>query len=129
MAQNTQLDAFMLAIAFEDMIKPETTLPEQFQRLWNGAHSPTPECALMHAILLQACDDLCRFRRGAPRATRRIHDEALRWFASEDRTWVFSFRNVCDVLDLSPALVRAVLKIGSWGAASPSRRTAPDAAA
>jgi hypothetical protein len=129
MARNTLLRPRMRAIAFEDVIDPETTLPEQFQRLWHGTPSTTPECLLMYAVLLQACDDLRKSGRGSPRVARRLHDEALRWFASDNRTWAFSFLNVCDALGLSPLLLRAVLKITPTPAARPPRHITSSAAA
>ena len=43
-----------------------------------------------------------------PRA-RRLFVEASEWIAADDRTWPFSFVNVCDALDLSASRVRSVI--------------------
>ncbi len=36
-------------------------------------------------------------------------EDALAWFASDDRLWPFSFLNICDVLDLDAHWLRARL--------------------
>ena len=60
---------------------------------------------LFAAILEDAIDV---YRRGHPRGRggRRLLTETERWFASENRTWPFSYRNVCDALDIDGVSLR-----------------------
>jgi len=72
-----------------------------------------PERRLRAAVLEEAlhCLHLRAVRAGTsgPRWRSSVRDEAVRWFASDDRRWPFSFLNLCDALDLDPAVVRARL--------------------
>ena len=40
---------------------------------------------------------------------------AFEWFMRGDRTWAFSFLNVCDSLELDPAAVRQVMGLPASG--------------
>jgi len=62
----------------------------------------------------EALIELAGTRVAAPsplRAQHRNRQELLAWFASPDRSWPFSFENICDAIDLDPAQVRAGLRI------------------
>ena len=100
----------MLAIQSEELLKPETILPAQFQRMWCGTRKATPERALHMAVLQQALEDLRTYhhRRGAQ--ARRLYREAYQWVASDDRSWPCSFLNVCDLLGLCAGALRAELR-------------------
>src|SRR5262249_54565754 len=87
----------------------ETVLPIQFQRLWHGSATTTPERTLAISVLCQAADDLLRYRYARRRRPQRLYAEAYTWVASDDRRWPYSFLNLCDALYLSPAVVRAEL--------------------
>ena len=60
---------------------------------------------LMAAILEDAID-IYRTRRTRGRGGRRLITETERWFASENRKWPFSYRNVCDALDIDGVALR-----------------------
>jgi hypothetical protein len=82
--------------------------PAQFRDLWHGdGHSPERELAA--AVLDAAAADLQKYRYSRGRRRQRIYWQAYQWVASEDRTWPFSFVNVCEFLRLSPAALRARL--------------------
>lgn len=108
----------MLAIQSEELLKPETILPAQFQRMWCGTRKTTPERALLMAVLQQALEDLRNYeeRRGAH--ARRLYREAYQWMASDERCWPFSFLNLCDLLGLSAGALRAELLRSSERAAA-----------
>lgn len=96
------------AIAYEESVTPELTLPVQFQSLWHGtAHASTPERALATSVLWQALNDLQKFRYARWRRRQRLYMEAYRWVASNDRSWPYSFLNICDALGLSADALRA----------------------
>lgn len=64
--------------------------------------SVVPERALMVAVLTDAlsCASATDSALAAP---------AHAWITSDDRAWPYSFRNICEVLDLNPAVLRAAL--------------------
>ena len=66
----------------------------------------TPQYDLAVSILNQARRDLRRFT-GVTQATKReLYLNAYDWVVSDSRRWPFSFRNVCEMLSLSPEDVR-----------------------
>ena len=84
-----------------------------------------PEVALAKGVLTQARRDLRRFRTARDEIGREIYADARSWIASDDLWWPYSFLNVCEVIGLSPALLRKELLGGAqlnWS--SQSRRIA-----
>ena len=67
-----------------------------------------PEQRLMLAML---SDALATVRRRAMPGSRRRRDEALAWFAADDREWPFSFVNVCRSTDIDASKMRRALRI------------------
>ena len=70
---------------------------------------PTPEVALAKGVLVQAKQDLRRFRDAPDRVGREMYRDAYSWVASNDFTWPYSFINVCEVLGMSPEVLRVEL--------------------
>jgi len=96
-------------ILLEDMLKPEATLPIQFHEIWHGNRPLTPERALIVVVLWQAAADLQKYRFALRRKQQRLYMEAYKWVASDDRSWPYSFVNLCEALKLSPEYLRAEL--------------------
>lgn len=65
--------------------------------------STTPHRKLMAAVLQAALDDV---RDAAARTN------ALAYLESSDRSWPFSFENLCEALDMNAADVRRQLMVG-----------------
>ena len=61
---------------------------------------------LAAGILSQAKADLRRFRSSKRALGRELYQDAHSWVVSEDHSWPLSFRNVCQLLELSPEGVR-----------------------
>ena len=57
-------------------------------------------------ILKQAALDLRRFHGGTSAVEREFYLDAYRWVMSDDCSWPFSFLNVCQLLKLSPEILR-----------------------
>lgn len=72
---------------------------------------------LMAAVLEAAIAELQQSRRvsalGWNRRRERPDAETLRWFASRDRWWPYSFENICDGLGLDAGQIRRRLGIVS----------------
>ncbi|MBI3769474.1 MAG: hypothetical protein HY271_13425 [Deltaproteobacteria bacterium] len=84
-------------------------LPVQHADLCRRSEPVQPERRLMLAVL---SDAIVLFQTRGPQLTqRRDLEDAKRWILSDDRTWPFSFVNVCDTLGIAfEPLRRALLK-------------------
>lgn len=60
-------------------------------------------------VFKQAKQDLRLFHRARIPRERELYSDAYSWVISEDAEWPFSFRNVCQLLDLSPEETRQEL--------------------
>lgn len=89
-------------------LSPVCLRPSQFRDLW-GRPWPSGERKLAAAVIECALQDL-RSHRHAPSGPRqRSYVRAYQWVATDDRQWPFSFVNVCDLLQLDAAALRAQL--------------------
>jgi hypothetical protein len=71
--------------------------------------SSGPEVALAKGVLVQAKQDLRRFRKAPDRVGREMYRDAYSWVAANDFDWPYSFLNVCEALGLSPEGLREEL--------------------
>jgi hypothetical protein len=102
------------------LFQPDTLLPTQyFDRMRRRRTEYDGERRLMIAVLEDAVD-VYRKQHGAqdPRG-RVLFEEAAEWIESTDQTWIFSFENICDVLDIDSAYVRRGLHALKRRAARP----------
>ena len=93
----------------DDILIPEAALPAQFDDIWHKTRAITPERALALAVLWESILDLDKYRFATRRRQQRLYWEAYDWITSDDRSWPFSFANLCDQLGLSVEPVRARL--------------------
>jgi len=90
--------------------EPDTLLPIQFAGRTGSRRSQVGEFRLMSAILEDAVD-MYRKHADADRGRKlELFDEAEAWIESTDHTWVFSFQNICDMLDLDADYLRTGLR-------------------
>lgn len=84
----------------------DAVLPEQFCRPQSGADIRGGEAALMRAVLddALACFQKQFVTKG--RRAQRLAKEAEEWFFNDDPHWLFSFVNICAVLDFDPEYLR-----------------------
>lgn len=82
---------------------------DEFEATFRRTVGAAPERLLMLAILEDAIACLRRYARARDARGRRTFADAAAWLGSDDRTWIFSFRAICDVLEIdAPTLRRAV---------------------
>lgn len=94
---------------------PAILLPEQFFGEGPEVARMLPDQRLGFAVLELAVFD---FQRGVAAGGGRILREVERWLFSDDVSWAFSFRNLCDALDVdAPSLRR---RLHRWRAARAS---------
>ena len=89
---------------------PVQIVPAQFFDGTPARHVPSGIRALMVAILEDAIDVYLKHRGAVLRDKRTLYLRARRWFASEDRSFVFSFLRVSEALGLDPQLIRKALR-------------------
>ncbi|MCX8071972.1 MAG: hypothetical protein N3C12_05920 [Candidatus Binatia bacterium] len=70
----------------------------------------SPEQRLMLAILEDAVYTVLKHAGTRNRRAQRLVREAEKWMALTDRSWIFSFENICAVLGLEADVVRARLR-------------------
>ena len=89
-----------------DLFQPDTLLPSQFFDRVRRRSEHDPERRLMIAVLEDAVD-VYRKQAGAnDQRGQQLFSEAEEWIEDADRTWLFSFQNICDVLDLDADYLR-----------------------
>ena len=71
--------------------------------------SATGQRELAAGILKQAAYDLRRFNGATSAPERELYLDAFSWITSDDCAWPFSFLNVCQLLNLTPDVVRMEL--------------------
>lgn len=67
------------------------------------------ERQLLLAVLVDALQSYRRCRRATDSDARRLFEETRAWFASTERSTLFSFGVICDALELDPEYVRRIL--------------------
>ena len=89
-----------------ELFQPDTLLPSQFFDRTRRRSEHDGERRLMIAVLEDAVD-VYRKQAGAgdPRG-EQLFREAEAWIEDPDRTWLFSFQNICDVLDIDAGYLR-----------------------
>ena len=78
---------------------------EMVEALADGA----PQAALARGVLIQAKQDLRKFRGAQDSIGSELYQDAFSWVASDDSAWPYSFRNVCQALGLRPEMLRQEL--------------------
>lgn len=68
-----------------------------------------PEGRLMLAVLANAINSYVRNKTKESRKARRLFLETEVWFQSKEAWWLYSFENICDVLDINAGAVRKAL--------------------
>jgi hypothetical protein len=96
---------------FGGLFQPDTLLPSQFFDRMRRRSEHDGERRLMIAVLEDAVD-VYRKQAGAkdPRG-QELFQAAEVWIEDTDRTWLFSFQNICDVLDIDAEYLRGGLRL------------------
>ncbi|HXJ36489.1 MAG TPA: hypothetical protein VMS22_20835 [Candidatus Eisenbacteria bacterium] len=104
----------------QELFQPDTLLPSQyFDRIRRRA-SFDGERRLMVAILEDAVDVYRKQVGARDRKRHQLFEDAEAWIESADKSWIFSFENICDVLGIEAAYVRKGLR--AWKARAGGER-------
>lgn len=105
------------------LTQPTAYMPAQHFDLTPGRQVPPGIRRLMAAILEDAINVYRSHADATANDRRRLHAQARRWLASDDTTWVFSFRRITEALGIEPHGVRRRLRVRP--AFMPSRPPSP----
>lgn len=92
------------------LFEPDTLLPSQFFATMAKRTPQQAEYRLVVAVLQDAVECFQKHLVARDHKARQLFDDAALWLASDDRTWPYSFLNICDLLGLNPHYVRNGLR-------------------
>lgn len=92
------------------LFEPDVLLPAQFFAAFRREGGLERERLLMLAVLEDAVDCYQKYAHSRDPRGRQMFDEAREWVTSSDRSWLFSFENICDTLEISAEYVRRGLR-------------------
>ena len=80
------------------------------------------ERELMLAVLSDAIECYWKYQKSAKRSALRLYQDAKNWIFAERDSLPFSFKVVCETLDLDPGYIRrGILAVGRTAPAGESR--------
>ena len=101
----------MVSDTFAHLLQPDTLLPSQYFAALRRKGAHEPERRLVTAVLQDAVDCFQKHLRARDRKARQLYLDAEEWICSEDRSWPFSFENVCDLLQINAEYLRSGLMV------------------
>lgn len=108
------------------LFEPDVLLPNQYFAAFRRGRAVEGERRLMLAVLEDAVDSYRKYALARDPREQACFLEAREWFVSDDRSWLFAFENVCDVLEMEPDYLRSGLdKWRQQLTAAAMRRTEP----
>jgi len=111
---------FILMPSLLDHLSPDLTLPEQYFASQLNDDAMGPERALMYAVLKDGIRCFYKHAGASQLRYRRMSDEAETWIAEDCWEYPFSFRTVCDMLNIDGVALREQLM--KWKRAEFDRR-------
>ena len=93
----------------EDLVElmvGDPSLSEQFLSTFRRGEPLEPEKALLMAVLEDAIHQYRKYSRARDRDGQARFHEAAKWIMADDDSWIFSFKNICELLGLDPDYVR-----------------------
>jgi hypothetical protein len=106
---------------YPGLFQPDTMLPSQYFDRFHRRSQLDGERRLMLAVLEDAVDMYRKHVAARDARNRQLFLDAEQWIDDDDRTWVFSFLNLCDVLDLDGEYLRRGLHALKARASTPPR--------
>jgi hypothetical protein len=92
------------------LFEPDTLLPVQYFEAMRRKHLLEGEKRLILSVLEDAIECFMKCIDASTNKGQRLFREADEWINHEDKRWVFSFDNVCDMLDINPEYMRSGMK-------------------
>ena len=91
------------------LFEPDILLPNQYFAAFRRGRAVEGERRLMLAVLEDAVDSYRKYAIARDPREQACFLEAREWFFSTDRSWLFAFENICDVLEMNADYLRSGL--------------------
>lgn len=91
------------------LFEPDILLPNQYFVAFRRGRAVEGERRLMLAVLEDAVDSYRKYALARDPREQACFLEAREWFVSTDRSWLFAFENICDVLEMNADYLRGGL--------------------
>ena len=88
------------------LFQPDTLLPDQYLETFRRKAHLEPEKRLMLVILEDAIACFQKYLFARDGKGKLLFREAEEWVMEEGSHWLFSFENICELLELEPGYVR-----------------------
>lgn len=98
--------AEVVSDTFTHLLQPDTVLPMQYFATLRRKGEHEPERRLVIAVLQDAVDCFQKHMLSRDRKQQQLFRDAEEWISSTDRSWPFSFENVCDLLQINSEYLR-----------------------
>jgi hypothetical protein len=92
------------------LFEPDTLLPIQYFEAMRRKHLLEGEKRLVLSVLEDAVECFMKCIDSSTNKGQRLFRDAEEWINLEDKKWVFSFDNVCEMLDINPEYLRRGLR-------------------
>ncbi len=92
------------------LFEPDTLLPIQYFEAMRRKHLLEGEKRLILSVLEDAVECFMKCIDSTTNKGQRLFRDAEDWINLEDKHWVFSFDNVCEMLDIEPEYLRRGLR-------------------
>jgi len=92
------------------LFEPDTLLPIQYFEAMRRKHLLEGEKRLVLSVLEDAVECFMKCIDSSTNKGQRLFRDADEWITTVDKRWVFSFDNVCEMLDINPAYLRLGLQ-------------------
>ena len=91
---------------YPGLFQPDTLLPSQYFDRFRRRSQLDGERRLMLAVLEDAVEMYRKHVGAGDGRNGQLFRDAEEWIDDDDRAWIFSFLNLCDVLDLDGEYLR-----------------------
>ena len=88
------------------LFEPDVLLPGQFFSFFRKEAGFDRERRLMLAVLEDAIDCFQKYAHTSDLRGRQLFAESYEWIMSPDKRWLFSFENICQIVDMNPDYIR-----------------------
>jgi len=92
------------------LFEPDMLLPIQYFEAMRRKHLLEGEKRLVLSVLEDAVECFMKCIDSSSNKGQRLFRDAEEWINLEDKKWVFSFDNVCEMLDVNPEYLRRGLQ-------------------
>lgn len=113
---------FILTPSLMEYLTPDLTLPEQYYMRQQADDGMGPERALMYAVLKDGIRSFYKNVGATRRKYKKVLAEAESWLAEDCWDYPFSFRIICETLNIDAECLRA--RLFEWRDAELRRREA-----